>query len=36
MRFTTTIFYGDMMVHCHRLKHEDKGMMGIELVSNSS
>merc|ERR1712066_536826 len=25
-------YTGKMMLHCHRLEHEDQGMMGIEYV----
>ena len=32
MRFKTTVHYGKIMIHCHRLDHEDKGMMAMEDV----
>lgn len=32
VRFLPTIHLGKMMVHCHRLDHEDVGMMAQELV----
>ena len=32
IRFHPTIYSGKMMVHCHRLNHEDKGMIAIEHV----
>lgn len=35
MRYRTTNLTGHMMVHCHRLNHEDQGMMSTELVLES-
>ena len=32
MRFQPRKYTGKMMVHCHRLPHEDKGMMALEYV----
>lgn len=36
IRFSPTEFPGKMMVHCHRLNHEDEGMMAIEYVAIDS
>ena len=36
IRFSPTEFTGKMMVHCHRLNHEDEGMMAIEYVGIDS
>lgn len=36
IRFSPTEFTGKMMVHCHRLNHEDEGMMAIENVGTDS
>jgi len=36
IRFSPTEFPGKMMVHCHRLNHEDEGMMAIEYVGIDS
>jgi len=30
VRYLPTVFASKLMVHCHRLEHEDTGMMGIE------
>jgi FtsP/CotA-like multicopper oxidase with cupredoxin domain len=35
MRFYTDKFAGEMVVHCHLLSHEDKGMMGLWEISGS-
>ena len=32
MRFLPQTYNGKMMTHCHRLNHEDQGMMGLEWV----
>jgi len=35
MRYKPTVFTGSMMIHCHRLAHEDQGMMGDEEIKAS-
>ena len=32
VRYKTTKFSGSLMFHCHRLKHEDRGMMALENI----
>merc|ERR1712048_751161 len=32
MRFHPNKYTGKMMLHCHRLDHEDQGMMGLEWI----
>jgi len=36
VRYSPTVFTGKMMIHCHRLDHEDKGMMHMEYIHPSS
>jgi len=36
IRFRPTEFTGKLMLHCHRLIHEDLGMMAMEYVAPSS
>jgi FtsP/CotA-like multicopper oxidase with cupredoxin domain len=36
MRFRADIFDGKLMLHCHRLNHEDQGMMSQELILKST
>lgn len=36
IRYQTTDIGGKLMLHCHRLDHEDEGMMAIEQISQSS
>jgi len=33
IRYQPTVFSGKVMLHCHRLTHEDTGMMAIEQIS---
>ncbi|CAK9089380.1 Multicopper oxidase mco [Durusdinium trenchii] len=35
VRYKPAAFTGKVMLHCHRLDHEDEGMMSIELVKDS-
>merc|ERR1712048_184985 len=35
MRFHPNKYTGKMMLHCHRLDHEDQGMMGLEWIHGS-
>jgi hypothetical protein len=35
IRFSPTEFTGKLMLHCHRLVHEDRGMMAMEFVGAS-
>ena len=35
MRYKTTHIAGEMMLHCHRLDHEDKGSMALEIINPS-
>lgn len=35
VRYQPSRFAGKVMVHCHRLDHEDKGMMSMEVVRDS-
>lgn len=34
IRYLPTVFASKIMLHCHRLDHEDKGMMGIERMAD--
>jgi len=36
MRYNAVDFIGNVMVHCHILKHEDKGMMNMDLIVSQS
>ena len=36
IRFQPSVFTGKLMVHCHRLIHEDRGMMAIEYIHESN
>ncbi|CAB9506021.1 Blue copper oxidase CueO [Seminavis robusta] len=36
VRYSPTVFAGKMMIHCHRLDHEDEGMMRIEYIHPNS
>jgi FtsP/CotA-like multicopper oxidase with cupredoxin domain len=36
VRFQTTTFKGDVMLHCHILAHEDSGMMAMVRVVGPS
>jgi len=35
VRYQPSRFPGKVMLHCHRLDHEDQGMMGLEMVKTS-
>ena len=32
IRYMPTVFAGKLMMHCHTLTHEDRGMMGVEYI----
>lgn len=34
IRYNPTRFNGKLILHCHRLRHEDEGMMGTEDIAN--
>ena len=35
VRYATTTIAGEMMLHCHRLDHEDRGSMAFESISHA-
>ena len=36
VRYSPNEFTGKLMIHCHTLNHEDRGMMAVEYVSDQS